>query len=364
MTLDSQAHRQAILTRVGWNEVLARRCQADLGDGLVPGRVTVEEKHFYRVLTDDGELIAQVSGKCFHGSGSFTDLPKVGDWVALRLVSAERKAQIHQVLERRTRLSRRVVGREFEEQVLASNVDTAFIVFSLDVPLVPYLLQRYLVMVLEGGIRPVVVLNKSDLCDRTEAEICATREVIGEVPVVALSAETGDGLGQLQSWIKPGDTVVFIGASGVGKSSLINRLYGRDVQATAEVRASDAKGRHTTTWRELIILPTGGCVIDTPGLREFQVWLAEEGMQQTFPEIVALLGKCHYRDCSHTVEKGCAILEAVSTGQVLPARFESYLKLQGEQQFLEKARRRPDLARRRRAGQFSPHKARRGGRHA
>ncbi|HOW68336.1 MAG TPA: ribosome small subunit-dependent GTPase A [Candidatus Paceibacterota bacterium] len=364
MTSNSQAHPPNLLSEVGWNEVLARRCQKDLQKGLVPGRVTGEEKHFYRVLTAQGEYIAQISGKFLHGSGALTDLPKVGDWVAVQLLLSEQKVLIHRALERRTCLSRRVPGRELEEQVLASNVDTAFVVFSLDAPVVTYLLQRYLVMVLEGGIRPIVVLNKSDLCDCVEDVIRETREVCGEVPLVAVSAETGEGLRNLRSSIGPGDTVVFIGASGVGKSTLINRLYGREVQATTEVRASDAKGRHTTTWRELILLPGGGCVIDTPGLREFQVWLADEGMRRTFPEIVALLGNCQFRDCSHTVEKGCAILKAVGENRISPIRYKNYIQLSQEQRFLELARQRPDLARRRRANQLSPHKARRGGRRA
>jgi len=277
------------LTKLGWNADLNQQFAPYYAKGLVPARVAVEDKHFFRVWTADGELLAQVSGKCFHEARrSNAKLPKVGDWVAIKLVPNEEKAVIQAILPRRTQLSRKMTGRGASEHILATNIDIAFMVTAAVASLDAVVLEQMLVVAHESGARPVVVLNKIDLCDDLDAKLATATRVAGGASVLAACALTGRGVKKLSELIKPGDTAVFIGTSGVGKSSLINRLYGEDIQATVEVRTNDAKGRHTTSWREMIFLPQGGVVIDTPGMREFHIWIASEGSKQAFPEVAAL----------------------------------------------------------------------------
>jgi ribosome biogenesis GTPase len=326
------------LESLGWNEALERSFAGLRQRKLEPGRVAVEDKHHYVVFTAGGVLIGKVTGRLLHEAASVAQLPKVGDWVAcLPVPNEEGKAQILQVLPRRTKLSRKVAGRETVEQVLVANVDIAFVVQALDRSFNPATLQRHLAMVIEGGVKPVIVLNKADLCDDILAKLAAVERVANEAPVIAVSARTGQAMDSLTQLVRPGETIVFVGASGVGKSSLINHIYGDEVQATTEVREGDAKGRHTTSWRELIVLPNGGLVIDTPGMREFQMWLAGEAGQGVFADIEELAVACHFRDCSHTVEKRCAVRAAVEQGALARERYESFVKLKRELSFLEGA---------------------------
>ena len=325
------------LTKLGWNAELDQQFTPYRAKGLLPARVAVEDKHFFRVWTAEAELLAQVSGKCIHEArGANAKFPKVGDWVAVKLVADEQKAVIHAILSRRTRLSRKI-GHGATEHILATNIDTVFMVTAADASFDPVCLEQMLVVAHESGARPVVVLNKIDLCDDLGAKVAAATQVAGGASVLAACALTGRGVKALSELIKPGDTAVFIGTSGVGKSSLINRLYGEDIQATVEVRTSDAKGRHTTSWREMIFLPKGGVVIDTPGMREFHIWIATEGSKQAFPEIELLSPRCHFRDCTHTKEKRCAVLEALSVGTLPRERYDSFLKLQLEIRYLREA---------------------------
>jgi ribosome biogenesis GTPase len=230
-----------------------------------------------------------------------------------------------------------MIGRGATEQILATNIDTAFLVTAADMSFDTAVLSQMLVVAHESGARPVVVLNKIDLCEDLDAKLAAVTGVAGGASVLAACALTGRGVKKLSELIKPGDTAVFIGTSGVGKSSLINRLYGEDIQATVEVRTNDAKGRHTTSWREMIFLPQGGVVIDTPGMREFHIWLASEGSKQAFPEVEALSPHCHFRDCTHTKENKCAVLEALAAGTLPRERYDSFLKLQLEIRYLREA---------------------------
>ena len=329
------------LTKLGWNADLNQQFAPHQAKGLAPARVAVEDKHFFRVWTADAELLAQVTGKCMHEArGSNAKLPKVGDWVAVRLVPNEEKAMIQAILPRRTKLCRTLTGRGSTEHILATNIDTAFMVTAADASFDAARLEQMLVMAHESGARPVVVLNKIDLCGDLDARLADATRVAGDALVLAACALTGRGVEQLAQLIKPGDTAVFIGTSGVGKSSLINRLYGEDIQATVEVRTNDAKGRHTTSWREMIFLPQGGVVIDTPGMREFHIWIAREGSKQAFPEIDALSVRCHFRDCTHTKENQCAVRAALAAGTLPRERYDSFLKLQLEIRYLREVEKR------------------------
>jgi len=329
------------LTKLGWNSDLDRQFAPHYARGLVPARVAVEDKLFFRVWTAEAELLAQFSGKCIHEARrSNSKFPKVGDWVAVKLVPNEEKAVIQAILPRRTQLSRKMIGHGATEQILATNIDTAFLVTAADMSFDTAVLEQMLVVAHESGARPVAVLNKIDLCKDLDGKLALVAGVAGGASVLAACALTGRGVEKISELIKPGDTAVFIGTSGVGKSSLINRLYGEDIQATVEVRTNDAKGRHTTSWREMIFLPQGGVVIDTPGMREFHIWIVSEGSKQAFPEIEALSPHCHFRDCTHTREKKCAVLEALAAGALPRERYDSFLKIQLEIRFLREAEKR------------------------
>jgi len=328
------------LAALGWSADWESALAAQQASTGVPGRVIVEDKHAYQVATAAGTCSAVIPGKMLHQSADRSLLPKVGDWVMLRMLPAERQGVIERVLPRRTQLVRKEAGRRVEEQVLAANVDLAFIVMALDRSYNLRRLERFLVMVREGGVAPIVVLNKSDLVsDHGLAHELEARQVARDAEVTAVSAHTGQGMKSLERYLQTGRSVAFIGTSGVGKSSLINRLYGEDIQATLEVRKTDAKGRHSTTWRELIVLPRGGVVIDTPGMREFHMWTGLEGLEEAFPEVETIAVQCHFRNCSHTTEQRCAVLQAVDDGSLPRARYESYLKLKHELEFLATERR-------------------------
>ena len=329
------------LTKLGWNAERDAQFAPYLAKGFIPARVAVEDKHFYRVWTVDAELTAQIIGKLIHEArGDHTKLPKVGDWAAVKLVPKEEKAMIQAILPRRTQIVRKVSGRDTAAQILATNIETVFLVTAADPTFNTARLERMLVMAHESGARPVVLLNKIDLCEDLDAKLAETVKVAGEALVLPVCALTGRGVKKLAALIKPADTLVFIGTSGVGKSSLINRLYGEELQATLEVREQDAKGRHTTSSREMIFLPKGGVVIDTPGMREFHIWDATQGAKETFPEIETLAAGCHFRDCTHTKEKDCAVLTALTAGALPRDRYDSFVKLQLEIGYLREAEKR------------------------
>lgn len=348
------------LRQLGWREFFDKEFEKYRERGFLPGRVAIENKHSYTLFTEEGAVEGVIPGKFLHKKTSIADLPKVGDWVAFRPVLLERssseqlggqetdkhgkpseksqiaddKVIIEGVLPRFSKITRKVPGKEHEEQILAANVDTAFLVHAFDQGINLRRLERYLVMVHDGGVKPVVLLNKVDLAKNYEQIVNDVKQIAGDTPVLLVSAKKLIGIDELKKFIKIGETVVFIGPSGAGKSSLINALYGEEIQATIEVRESDGKGRHTTTWREMIILPDGGLVIDTPGMREFHMWLADEGIQESFPEIFEIGANCKFRDCSHTVEKGCAVLDAVQKGIISKERHQSYVKLYEEIKYL------------------------------
>jgi len=327
------------LEQLGWNEELIKQFEPYRAQGYVPARVAIEDKHFYRLYAECGPLTGQCSGKILHASKSPSDLPKVGDWVVIASLEAEGKATIHEVMPRKSSLSRKLTGREVQEQILVTNIDRAFVVQALDETFNIPRLERMLVMVREGGAEPVIVLNKLDLCDDVKARVAEAEKAAGDAPVLTTCAITCKGIKGIKKLIGKRDTVVFFGTSGVGKSTLINDIYGEDVLPVGEVRDEDSKGRHTTTWRELIPLPQGGLVIDTPGMREFYIWLADEGLNRAFEDIDSLAVGCHFRDCTHTKEKKCAVLDARTAGTINEERYQSYIKLSKEQKFLKEVKR-------------------------
>jgi len=339
------------LTKLGWNAARAEQFAPYAAKEFVAARVAVEDKLHYRVWTADAELLAQVTGKILHEArGDHSRLPKVGDWVAVKLLPNEDKAVIHAVLPRTSHITRKNSGRDTKPQVLATNLETIFLVLAADISYNAARLERMLVMAHDGGARPVVVLNKVDLCADLDALLAEARGIAKDVPVHAVSATTKRGLKKLAGEILPGQTVAFIGTSGVGKSSLINRLYGEELMPTIEVREQDAKGRHTTTWREMIFLPNGGVVIDTPGMRELHLWdLAGPGTREAFPEFDELALRCHFRDCTHTQEKDCAVLAELNAGKIPRDRYESFVKLQKELSYLREAEKRANWTTRRKS---------------
>ncbi|HBC45593.1 MAG TPA: ribosome small subunit-dependent GTPase A, partial [candidate division Zixibacteria bacterium] len=278
-----------------------------------------------------GELVAEVSGKYrYQSEGKF---PTVGDWVALSRHNQDR-AIIHALLPRQSAFARKAAGKETQEQVVATNIDTVFIVIGLDNNYNLRRIERYLTLAWESGAVPVLLLNKSDLCAELESRIAEVSALAIGTSVHAISAKDGQGLEALGVYLVQGKTAAFLGSSGVGKSSIINRLLGEDRLATNTVSDAESRGRHTTTHRELLLLPEGGIVIDTPGMRELQVWGDDQGLRQVFDDIEELAIGCRFRDCGHQSEPGCAVRVAIENGTLDTGRFQSYLKLKKELVYL------------------------------
>lgn len=306
--------------------------------GRTPGRITAIFQGIQRAITAAGEVQARVAGRLRHRASGRGDLPAVGDWVLLEGAAGDGDARIVEILPRRSRFSRKAAGDRADEQVVAANVDVVWIVAALGRELNVRRIERYLTLAWESGARPVVVLNKRDRVARDEVAAALQRvaEASTGVDVHAVSAATGEGLGELDAYLEPATTVALLGSSGVGKSTLINRLAGEEIHRVAEVREADEKGRHTTTHRELIRLPCGSLVIDTPGMREIQLWDADAGIEATFPDLERLALRCRFNDCRHEGEPGCALRQAVEDGEIAGDRLESYLKLQRELAHLER----------------------------
>ena len=323
------------LTALGWDDTLAEQFEPHAAAGLVAGRVAVQHRGAYDVLTELGELRCDVAGRLYDESTSPADLPAVGDWVAVAPRSDEQAGTIHAVLPRRTKFSRKTAWQAAEEQVLAANIDVVFIVSSLNEDLNLRRLERYLILARESGAQPVVLLTKSDLAADVADAPAAVDSIAADVPVVVLSSVSGEGLDAVRSWLRPGVTAALLGSSGVGKSTLVNTLAGEELLTTQEIR-DDGQGRHTTTRRELVRLPGGALVIDTPGMRELQLWVADEGLEETFEDVTSLFDQCRFSDCSHDSEPGCAVKAALQDGTLTPERWESYLKLQAELAHLER----------------------------
>ncbi|HEX7255944.1 MAG TPA: ribosome small subunit-dependent GTPase A [Gaiellaceae bacterium] len=316
------------LAQLGWNDELAAEFAAH-AEGLEPGRVTAQHRGAWEVATERGDVLVEITGRLRHAAEP-GEHPVVGDWVGLRA------DQIDVVLPRRSKFSRKTPFTETSEQVLVANVDVAFLVMGLDErDFSIRRLERYLSTAWEGGANPVVVLNKADLATDLDAAVAETESVAFGVPVHVVTAVAGEGVDVLRPYLDGAKTGVLLGSSGVGKSTLINALLGEGRLATGEVR-SDGRGRHTTSHRELLVLPDGGVLIDTPGLRELQLWETDGGLDKAFADIAELVTQCRFSDCAHDTEPGCAVRAALEDGSLPADRWESYLKLQRELEHLER----------------------------
>lgn len=325
-----------VLRTLGWNAFFGENFRAYVV-GHEPGRVSSVNKNGCKIYTKDGEVSARVSGR-LRKDGLY---PAVGDWVALSREDLGNYT-IHAILPRKSKISRKDAGRVTGEQVIVTNIDIAFIMTSLNRDLNMRRLERYLAIVRQSLVDPVIVLNKSDLCIDVDARIKDVLAIAPDVPVHAISATKGIGMGALSSYLKDGKTVVLLGSSGVGKSTLINALEGAERQIVGDIRDDDSRGRHITTVRELILLEKGGIIIDNPGMREVSLWDASKGLQDTFPDIEELAAKCKFSDCRHETEPGCMIRKAIEEGSIPEIRFESYRKLQRELLAIER-KKNPEL---------------------
>jgi len=322
------------LESLGWHDFF-KAFFAPYGEkGLSAGRVAVQHRDRYVLYGDQGEIWAHVTGKFRHDATVSDAYPAVGDWVAFQPPLNNDEGRIHAVLERRSKISRKVAGAKTEEQVLAANVDVVFFVMGLDGNFNIRRLERALSASWESGARPVVVLNKADLCVTLQEHVQTVEQAAPGVAVVTMSASRKEGLDTFLGHLPAGTTGVLIGSSGVGKSTITNALLGTDRQAVAEVRSADSRGRHTTSRRELLLLPSGGMIIDSPGIRELQFWGSGEGISEQFEDIESIARQCRFNDCTHQQEPACAIKEALENGTIEPERWKSYLKLQRELHYL------------------------------
>jgi len=318
---------------LGWNSYFEENYQA-IANGFIPARVIVEHRGGYNVSTGESSYAAELSGKFRFEVTRRDALPAVGDWVLIA-PKTDNKAIIHDLLPRRSKFSRKIAGTTTEEQIIVANVDTVFLVNALNQDFNPSRIERYLVMAWESGAKPVIVLSKADLCTDVEQKVSALYSIAVGVPIHVVSSATEKGIDELIVYLTEGTTTALLGSSGAGKSTLINKLYGKEIQIVQDIRQDDGKGKHTTTSRELITLQTGGVLIDTPGMRELQLWETDY-LSQSFPDIDAFAEECRFRDCQHEGEPKCAVRNAIEEGMLEERRLENYKKFHRELAFLER----------------------------
>lgn len=323
------------LRELGWNRFFEEHFIPLKRKGLAPARVIREHKHIYHIYTEDGPINANLAGKIDYDAQTKADYPTVGDWVAVKMIPNENKAVIRAILPRKSSFIRKSVSKGIEEQVVAVNIETVFLVSALGPEFNLRRIERYLVLAWDSGANPVIILNKTDLCHDIEHYISEIKFVAPDVPVHPICATESKGIEALFEYLGSGQTVSLLGSSGVGKSTIINSILGIERQAVAPIREEDGRGRHTTTHRELILLPQGGAVIDNPGMRQLHLWIDEVGISKAFDDIEQIARMCKFRDCSHEHEPDCAVRIALEEGKIDLQRVENFTKLKDEIRLLE-----------------------------
>lgn len=323
------------LTLFGWDEFFEKQFQNFSGEEFSAGRVIRENKNNYIVATESGDLTGELSGKFYFNTENKSDFPAVGDWVILRPLHDEGKGIIESIMQRKSKFSRKTALNKTDEQIIASNIDFIFLVTSLNLDTNPRRIERYLTLAYESNITPVIVLSKSDLCENIDDIYGDIKFIAGDTDICVVSAYDNSGIEQLNKYFSGNRTVAFVGSSGVGKSTLINLLSGKEIMAVRDISTYKDKGRHTTSHRELTVLPNGGIIIDTPGMRELQMWEGSEGISETFSDIENYISMCRFSDCSHSSEPGCAVKSAIENGELDEDRYRNFIKLQKEIRYFE-----------------------------
>lgn len=323
------------LEQFGWNNFFEKQFSNFSGKEYKAGRVAIENKSNFILYTEDGELTGELSGRFHFNAEVSSDYPAVGDWVVIRVIPDERKAIIEHVLERKNKFSRKAAGSTTDEQIISANADIIFIVSSLNQDINLRRLERYMSLAIENNTEPVLILSKSDVCDNIEEKLAEVRSIAAGKGIHTICAKENKGVDELRKYFEGNRTIAVVGSSGTGKSTLINCLAGSDEMEVSGISLYKDKGRHTTSHRELVILKSGGLIIDTPGMREIQLWEGSEGISSTFEDIEEYIEMCRFSDCKHDTEPGCAVKQAIDEGTLDEKRFNSYLKLQREYKYFE-----------------------------